>query len=83
MRFSVFASDQLPITICNTSDADKLYLELLGSEILRVPCGNEERISKWPALEASDEVKLKGIDWETSCVDIVLSNAGNYQINNK
>lgn len=78
MKFTVFSSKHLPVTICNTSEAEDLYQDLLGTEILKVPLGiSEERLKKWPNLEPSDEIiTLKGYDWEYSEKDIVLSNAG-------
>lgn len=78
MRFTVFTSENLPITICETSNADEIYREFLGTEMFKVPVGNKERLSKWPALEAGDLITLKGQDWEVSCADVVLSNAGIY-----
>lgn len=77
MRFVVFASENLPITICNTSEADDLYKNFLGTEMFQVPIGNTDRLAKWPNLEAGDVIKRKGIDWDECCADIVLSSAGN------
>lgn len=76
VRFTVFASDNLPITICPTSEANNLYKEFLGTELFQVPCGSEERLKKWPELCSSEEIHLTGIDWDTACADVVLSSAG-------
>lgn len=78
MRFTVFASNNLPVTICSTTQADELYKNLLGTEMFQVPIGNKERLQKWPNLEAADDIKLRGIDWDECCADIVLSSAGNF-----
>lgn len=76
MKFTVFTSETLPITICSTESADEIYKEFLGTDLFQVPVGNEERLSKWPALEPEELIRLKGKDWEESCADIILSSAG-------
>lgn len=76
IRFTVFSSKHLPITICDTFEADDLYKNLLGTEIFKVPSGNEERLTKFPSLQPSEVITIKGVDWDISSKDIVLSNAG-------
>lgn len=75
-RFIMFASNQLPVVVCNTSDADEIYSEFLGTELLAVPCGDEDRLKSWPRLKSSDELRLSYTnDHHTPC-DVVLSSAG-------
>ncbi|KAF2905047.1 hypothetical protein ILUMI_01130 [Ignelater luminosus] len=76
IRITVFCADSLPLTLCLTEGVDSLYKELLGTEIFKVPNGSNERLSKWPHLEARDLLKLTGEGKYKSCGDIVLSNAG-------
>ncbi|XP_050436060.1 nitric oxide-associated protein 1 [Adelges cooleyi] len=77
VRFTVFSARTLPITVCHTSDADELYTTLLGSDLLAVPCGSNDRLSKWPGLHCYKKtIELRGINEKTSCADIVLSSAG-------
>lgn len=76
VRFTVFASEDLPITVCNTCDAEELYAEFLGTPLLGVPFGNEERLKVWPMLEGGEEITVVGEGDKSSCADITLSSAG-------
>lgn len=77
IRLTVFCSSTLPITLCNTEDADELYNEFLGTELLEVPKGTSDRLQCWPKLKASEElIKLQSKEKFVACRDIVLSNAG-------
>lgn len=77
VRFTVFSAHTLPITVCNMEYANEVYEKLLGTYLFAVPCGNEERLSKWPGLSSYKEpIRLTGINEKTSCADIVLSSAG-------
>lgn len=53
-----------------------MYEELLGTEFFAVPFGSSERLKFWPGLEENKEFNVKGIDWNYSCADIVLSSSG-------
>ena len=76
-RFTVLASDSLPITVCRTADADQVYSALIGSELFAVPRGGAERLKQWPALVAKEgTIRVTGQDWRRSCADVVLSSAG-------
>lgn len=66
---------QLPLSLVDYVDADEMYTELLGSPVLKVPFGNEERLKLWPGLIGKDIV-VQGVGWKKSSVDIVLSSAG-------
>lgn len=50
IRVTVFASGRLPVVIVRTDSAEKIYGELLGSELLAVPVGDAERLARWPEL---------------------------------
>ncbi|KAJ9597758.1 hypothetical protein L9F63_011366 [Diploptera punctata] len=77
VRTTVFASELLPITVCNTDDAEELYKVLLGSKLLAVPCGEQARLSQWPALEPHpNTLELEGTNSRKSSGDIILSSAG-------
>lgn len=77
VRFTIFSAHTLPITVCNTNDADEVYDKLLGTNLFAVPCGSQERLSKWPGLSCYKEpIQMTGIHEKTSCGDIVLSSAG-------
>jgi nitric oxide-associated protein 1 len=81
-RVIVFASLSLPITICETSDADEFYESFLGSEIMAVPASGEERLAKWPKLEAAhDKIIVEGEEKHKTVCDIILSSAGWIGIN--
>ncbi|MPC43388.1 Nitric oxide-associated protein 1 [Portunus trituberculatus] len=74
-RFTVFRSSGLPLTICKTVDASSIYCQYLGSPILGVPCGGEERLKSWPPLQPVN-LRVQGHRRHESCVDVVLSSAG-------
>lgn len=77
VRFTVFSADTLPITVCDLNYADEVYETLIGTHLFEVPCGNRDRLSKWPGLSCYKKpIQLNGIDEKTSCADIVLSSAG-------
>ncbi|KAF4518498.1 hypothetical protein B566_EDAN009698 [Ephemera danica] len=73
---TVFASQALPLTVCQTENADELYSQLLGTELLAVPRGDEERLARWPGLQAGPQISLKGLGWKESSADILLSSSG-------
>lgn len=81
IRVTVFASQSLPIVICYTNHSEEIYETFLGSELLGVPMGSEERFIEWPNLETTDEIVVEGIEKHISCADILLSSAGWLGIN--
>ncbi|XP_069938374.1 nitric oxide-associated protein 1 isoform X4 [Cherax quadricarinatus] len=75
VRFTVFRSQQLPITVVKTVEASEFYRNYLGSTLLGVPVGGNERLHHWPAL-APKHMRTFSTDKEKSCADVVLSSAG-------
>lgn len=77
-RLIVYASIQLPISLCNTVDADEFYSSFLGSDLLKVPIDlSEQRLLNWPAMEAPyTEIAVEGIDKHVTVCDFVMSSAG-------
>ncbi|KAI9554132.1 hypothetical protein GHT06_019404 [Daphnia sinensis] len=75
LLLTTLSSSYLPLTLVNCEDADKVYSELLGSRLLAIPCGSEQRLKQWPGLAGKD-VTFKGAGWKECAVDIVLSSAG-------
>ncbi|XP_077284121.1 nitric oxide-associated protein 1 [Arctopsyche grandis] len=74
--FTVFASEELPITVCDTDEADEMYSEFVGTELFGVPIGDDERLSKFPKLKSGAEIDMIG-EGENICLgDITLSSAG-------
>ena len=73
--FTVFASKRLPIHATRFDKIDTIYARHLGTPLLGVPCGDTERLSRFPAL-LDEEYTLTGVGWKSSCADIVLSSAG-------
>uniref|UniRef100_A0A183DWH8 G domain-containing protein n=1 Tax=Gongylonema pulchrum TaxID=637853 RepID=A0A183DWH8_9BILA len=72
---TVFASEQLPIFVRQTSEASSFRKQHLGSAVLVVPFGNAERIARFPDLELV-ELTLKSSGSSKGCGDIVLSSLG-------
>lgn len=72
---TVFASHYLPIHVLFTNQARQFYETFLGSRMLQVPQGDTDRLKKWPIL-LPKEMDFTGINWTTSCGDIILSSAG-------
>lgn len=65
---TVSASKYLPIHVVHTREAQHFYDFFLGSELLAVPCGSEERLKQFPAL-LPQELDLQGINWTISSLD--------------
>lgn len=82
-RVMVYSSLELPVSIVATEDADNFYDSFLGSEILGVPMNSgEERLAKWPKLEAAhDKIVVEGEEKHLTVCDILLSSAGWIGIN--
>ena len=76
---TVFASDDLPVHIVLTQDAESFYSEALAADILAAPSTshgtNIERLRDFPKLEAETMV-IDGVGKNESLCDIVLSSAG-------
>jgi nitric oxide-associated protein 1 len=83
LRVVVFSSLELPVSIVETSDADDFYDSFIGSELMGVPIDSgEERMSKWPKLEAKhDKIVIEGVEKHITVCDIILSSAGWVGIN--
>ncbi|XP_059486080.1 nitric oxide-associated protein 1 [Neocloeon triangulifer] len=73
---TIFSSPHLPVTICNTRSADQIYKTYLGSEVLQVPFGTEERLSIWPGLKQGLRSTFTGIGRMESVADVLFSSAG-------
>ncbi|XP_033338629.2 nitric oxide-associated protein 1 isoform X2 [Megalopta genalis] len=75
IRCTLFASMDLPLTVCLTEHADDLYEQLLTTRAFAVPVNDPERLERWPKL-GSKEMKVTGINYKKSVADIVLSSIG-------
>ncbi|XP_076643112.1 nitric oxide-associated protein 1 [Halictus rubicundus] len=75
IRCTLFASNDLPITMCYTEHADELYEQLLTTKAFAVPVNDPERLKSWPEL-GSKEFNVTGINHTTSAADILLSSIG-------
>ncbi|XP_011055790.1 PREDICTED: nitric oxide-associated protein 1 [Acromyrmex echinatior] len=75
IRCTIFSSNELPITLTHTEDADNVYDELLKTEAFVVPENNPDRLKHWPPL-VSKEMEITGVGQNESISDIVLSSAG-------
>jgi len=73
--FTVVASPNLPIHICSEERADEVYSKHAGTELLGIPVGGKERMETFPPL-GSQDFTIKGIGWDTSAADVVLSSVG-------
>ncbi|XP_068220839.1 nitric oxide-associated protein 1 [Palaemon carinicauda] len=80
VRFTVFAAAKIPITIVKTASASLFYSQYLGTKVLGVPAGGEERLQLWPAL-ASCDLRMTSLNSKECCGDIVLSTAGWVAVN--
>lgn len=71
IRLSVFASAKLPVLIVKTDEADNIYEDCIGTEIMGVPLGDEERLKKFPSLEKPDQSIViqsdEHGDWKSCC----------------
>ncbi|XP_039956634.1 nitric oxide-associated protein 1 [Bactrocera tryoni] len=77
VKVFVFSSLRLPLIIAHTENAEKMYKEYLGTEVLGLPNGDEARLARWPGLKSSNEViQLVGKYEDAISSEIVLSSAG-------
>ena len=74
---TIFASDDLPVNIVETEEAEDFLNQALKSDILKVPSchQNPQRLAEFPELQGR-EFELYGISDEESSCDIVLSSIG-------
>ncbi|XP_047539863.1 nitric oxide-associated protein 1 [Vanessa atalanta] len=76
-RFTIFCSENLPITVVKTDEADEIYKNFVGTELFAVPTGGSERIKNWPGLQKKqDNIQYIGEGPKLCCGDIVLSSIG-------
>ncbi|GBP77407.1 Nitric oxide-associated protein 1 [Eumeta japonica] len=76
-RFTVFCSNELPITITKTEDACEIYEAFLGTDLFGVPIGGKQRLSNWPGLQCHPTVlEFNGEGPKVCCGDLVLSTIG-------
>ncbi|XP_053682391.1 nitric oxide-associated protein 1 [Sabethes cyaneus] len=80
-RILLYSSPNLPVVICDTEYANEVYQTLLGTVYLKVPGPDSRRLAKWPALQATTDILLKGAGKHVSVADILLSSAGWVSIN--
>lgn len=76
----MFSSNELPVTVTRTEDANSVYNELLKTEAFVVPENSPDRLKHWPALE-SMKMKITGVGKNESTADVVLSSAGKFFYN--
>lgn len=81
IRVTVYASQYLPILICDLNEAETIYKTFLGSHVLGVPIGDVKRLQMWPDLKSSEIIPLTGFDSDVAVCDFVLSSAGWISIN--
>ncbi|XP_034841532.1 nitric oxide-associated protein 1 [Maniola hyperantus] len=74
-RFTIFCSENLPITVINTENADEVYETFVGTELFAVPSGGMDRLRNWPGLK-SKEFEFSGEGPKLCCGDVVLSSIG-------
>lgn len=67
IRFTVYSTPKLPKLICTTDMASNIYRDCLGSELLGVPMGNEDRLKNWPEMESVDFIGVEGDSEAYSC----------------
>merc|ERR1719188_611632 len=75
MLIVVFCSDDLPIHMVRTVDADKFYERAVRTGLLGVPCGDEARLKEFPPLEGQ-AFEVDGVAHFEATSDIVFSSAG-------
>ncbi|XP_041974710.1 nitric oxide-associated protein 1 [Aricia agestis] len=73
-RLTIFCSENLPITVVKTEDAENVYDEFVGTELFAVPSGDETRLRNWPKLEkCKEDMEFTGEGPKLCCGDVVLS----------
>ncbi|XP_052863767.1 nitric oxide-associated protein 1 [Anopheles cruzii] len=81
VRVMLYAAPTLPTLITYTAEAAELYDAMLGSPLLAIPTGGQERLSKWPPLRAAPDILLYSThEKHLALCDILLSSAGWFAI---
>ena len=75
MLIVVFCSDDLPIHMVRTAEAEKFYERAVRTGLLGVPCGDASRLDEFPPLEGQ-VFEVDGVAHFEASSDIVLSSAG-------
>lgn len=75
MLIVVFCSDDLPIHMVRTTDADMFYERAMRTGLLGVPCGDASRLEEFPPLEGQT-FEVDGVAHFEATSDIVFSSAG-------
>lgn len=73
VRYTIFTSESLPITVTKTADAEEVYDKFIGTELFAAPLGGQERLKNWPGLQKGDAFEFTGEGPKVCCGDIVLS----------
>lgn len=73
---TAFCSDDLPIHVVRTEDAEKFYQKALAEGRLKAPDNSsQQRLDEFPPLECVD-IDVDGVSLKESSCDIVLSSVG-------
>ncbi|KAK3735695.1 hypothetical protein RRG08_020399 [Elysia crispata] len=75
MFLTVHSGPNIPIHVVTTREADHFYETHIGKEILGVPIGDKERLSKLPSLVAK-KLTVLGEGEKVAAADIQLSSVG-------
>lgn len=73
-RFTIFCSENLPITVVKSEDAHEVYEKFVGTELFAVPSGECDRLDIWPGLKMYEtDLQFTGEGPRICCGDVVLS----------
>eukprot|EP00117_Sycon_ciliatum_P019107 scpid12872/ scgid17438/ Nitric oxide-associated protein 1 len=73
--FTVFASNLMPVNLCEMWEADGTYERMKGSKAMAVPLGGPDRFRKFPDMQGK-EIVVNGLGMGRASRDVVLSSAG-------
>uniref|UniRef100_A0A915K0F6 G domain-containing protein n=1 Tax=Romanomermis culicivorax TaxID=13658 RepID=A0A915K0F6_ROMCU len=84
LKFALYASDKLPFYVLDGWEVSKFYAKYFGTKVLEVPCGDSDRLAKFPSLSpvlveihggqtTSSNIAANDDEFQ---VDVVLSSVG-------
>lgn len=78
IRLTVYASNRLPILIVPTENAEKVYQDFLGTDVLAVPRGEKARLDKWPMVSEFKQFSINGRGTEVAACGNASFNCNNH-----
>ncbi|GAB1603880.1 nitric oxide-associated protein 1-like [Argonauta hians] len=75
-------NNNIKVHYMNTSEAEDFYRENIGTGVLQIPLGDEDRLRQIPPL-VGNTFHITGTGWKQTVCDIVLSSVGWFGVSSR